>query len=51
MHIRSPNINEIKNICDLLDQLGYKQSLESFKDTLNLYIQSPNYGVLIAVEN
>ena len=51
MQIRTPNINEIENICDLLCQLGYKQSLESFKDTLNLYLQSPSYGILIAVEN
>lgn len=51
MQIRTPNTNEIENICDLLAQLGYKQSLESFKDTLNLYLQSPNYGILIAVGN
>ena len=51
MNIRTPRINEIESISKLLNQLGYKQSLNSFKEILNLYIQSSNYGVLIAVEN
>lgn len=51
MNIRTPRINEIESISKLLNQLWYKQSLNSFKEILNLYIQSSNYGVLIAVEN